>query len=50
MTALIVLLLLVALVSGGFGVANGLWWLLVIAAVLFVVSGFTGFYGRGHHH
>ena len=50
MTALIVLLLLVALVAGDFGVANGLWWLLVIAAVVFLVTGFTGYYGRGHHH
>jgi uncharacterized membrane protein YtjA (UPF0391 family) len=44
---LVVLLLLLALLFGGIGLAvEGLKWLLIIALVLFVVSFFTGFRGR----
>jgi hypothetical protein len=44
---LVIVLLLLALLLGGVGLAvEGLKWLLVIALVLFVVSFFTGFRGR----
>ena len=44
---LVVLLLLLALLFGGVGLAvEGLKWLLIIALVLLVVSFFTGFRGR----
>jgi hypothetical protein len=45
--ALVVLLLLLALVFGGVGLAvTGLKWLLIIALVLLVASFFTGYRGR----
>ena len=45
---LVVLLLLLALIVGGTGLlVEGLQWLLIIAAVLFVVSFFTGARSRG---
>ncbi|HEX7165482.1 MAG TPA: hypothetical protein VF230_00745 [Acidimicrobiales bacterium] len=44
---LVVLLLILALLFGGVGLAvEGLKWLLIVALVLFVVSFFTGFRGR----
>lgn len=44
---LVLLLLLLALLFGGIGLAvEGLKWLLIIALVLLVVSFFTGFRGR----
>jgi uncharacterized membrane protein YtjA (UPF0391 family) len=44
---LVVLLLLLALLFGGVGLAvEGLKWLLIIALVLLVVSFFTGYRGR----
>ncbi|MCB1000315.1 MAG: hypothetical protein KDB40_13550 [Acidimicrobiales bacterium] len=44
---LFVVLLLLALVIGGFGLlVEGLTWLLVIALILLVVGFFTGFRGR----
>ena len=44
---LFVVLLLLALVIGGFGLlVEGLTWLLVIAVILLVVGFFTGFRGR----
>lgn len=43
---LIVLLLLLALLLGGFGLfVEGLQWLLIIAVVLFIVSLFSGYRG-----
>ena len=48
MTALVVLLLVLALLVGGIGLlVKGLTWLLIIALVLFVVGAVTGFAGRG---
>jgi hypothetical protein len=48
---LVALLLILALLFGGFGLfAKGLTWLLIIALVLFVASAFTGWYSRGHRH
>ena len=45
--SLVVLLLVLALIAGGFGLfVEGLTWLLVIAGILFLVSLFTGFRGR----
>jgi hypothetical protein len=45
---LVVLLILLALIFGGVGLAaHALWWMLVIAAVLFVVGVFSGFSRRG---
>ena len=44
---LVLLLLLLALLFGGVGLAvEGLKWLLIVALVLLVVSFFTGFRGR----
>ena len=44
---LVLLLLLLALLFGGIGLAvEGLKWLLIIALVLLVVSFFTGYRGR----
>ena len=44
---LVVLLLILALLFGGVGLAvEGLKWLLIVALVLFVVSFFTGYRGR----
>jgi hypothetical protein len=41
---LVVLLVLLALILGGVGLAvHALWWMLIIAAALVVVSAFTGF-------
>jgi hypothetical protein len=52
---LVILLLILALVFGGFGLfVDGLLWLLIIAGVLLVVSAFTGYRTYGaradHHH
>ena len=48
MTALIVLLLLLALLVGGIGLfVKGLAWLLVIALVLLVIGAVTGIASRG---
>ena len=45
---LVVVLLLLALLFGGFGLfVEGLKWLLIIALVMFVASMFTGYRGRG---
>lgn len=45
---LVVLLLVLALLFGGLGLfVEGLKWLLIIALVLFLVSAFTGYRGRG---
>jgi hypothetical protein len=45
---LVVLLLLLALVFGGFGLfMEGLQWLLIIALVLVVASAIMGLMGRG---
>lgn len=45
---LVIALLLLALLFGGFGLfVEGLRWLLIIALVLFVVSALTGYRGRG---
>jgi hypothetical protein len=44
---LVILLIILALVAGGFGLlVEGLWWLLVIAGILFLVGIFTGWRGR----
>jgi hypothetical protein len=49
--ALVLALLLLALVFGGFGIAvAGLKWLLIIGIVLLVASVFTGWRGYGSHH
>jgi len=46
---LFVLLLIVALLLGGIGLAvHALWWMLIIAAVLVIASAVTGFGGRRH--
>jgi hypothetical protein len=45
---LVIALVLLALVLGGVGLAfEALWWLLIIALVLFVVGAITGVRGRG---
>ncbi len=45
---LVVLLIVLALVAGGFGLlVEGLTWLLIIAGILFLVGIFTGYRGRG---
>ena len=45
---IVALLLILALLLGGVGLfIEGLKWLLIIALVLFVVSLFTGWRGRG---
>ncbi len=45
--SLVVLLLVLALIAGGFGLfVEGLTWLLIIAGVLFLVGLFTGYRGR----
>jgi len=45
---LVVLLILLALIFGGVGLAaHALWWMLVIAAALFVAGVFSGFFRRG---
>lgn len=47
MTGLVIIILLLALLFGGLGlVVEGLMWLLIIAAVLFVVGALVGFSGR----
>lgn len=44
---LVVLLLILALLFGGFGLfVTGLKWLLIVALVLLVASFFTGYRGR----
>ena len=44
---LVLLLVIAALVLGGFGLlVEGLTWLLIIAGILFLVGVFTGFRGR----
>ncbi len=44
---LVVLLLILALIFGGFGLfVEGLKWLLIIALVLLIIGAFTGFRGR----
>ena len=48
---LVLLLLVLALVFGGFGLfAEGLKWLLIIGLVLLVASFFTGYRTYGHRH
>lgn len=50
---LIILLLVLALLFGGFGLfVKGLWWLLIIAAILFIIGAFSGYrtYAGGTHH
>lgn len=45
---IVVALILLALLVGGIGLlVEGLVWLLIIAAVLFVLGGVFGFRGRG---
>ena len=45
--SLVVLLLVLALIAGGFGLfVEGLTWLLIIAGILFLVGIFTGYRGR----
>jgi hypothetical protein len=45
---LVVLLVILALLLGGFGLAiKALWWLLVIAVVLLIVSAVFGYSRRG---
>jgi hypothetical protein len=45
---LVVLLLLVALILGGIGLAvHTLWWVLIIAAALALAGAFTGYGRRG---
>lgn len=45
---LVIVLLILALLFGGVGIAvQGLKWLLIIALVLLVVGAFTGYRGRG---
>lgn len=47
MTTLVAIILLLALLIGGVGLfVEGLFWLLVISLVLFVVSGVLSFTGR----
>lgn len=47
MTTAIVILLIIALLFGGIGLlVEGLFWLLIIGLVLFVVSAVMGFSGR----
>lgn len=44
----VLLLLILTLVLGGVGLAvHALWWVLIIAAALFVASAFTGYRRRG---
>jgi hypothetical protein len=48
MTALVLILLLLALLVGGIGLfVKGLTWLLIIAVVLIVIGAIAGFAGRG---
>jgi hypothetical protein len=48
MTAVIVILLVLALIAGGVGlVIEGLMWLLLIALLFVVVSAIVGFVSRG---
>jgi hypothetical protein len=45
---LVIALVLLALILGGIGLAvEALWWLLIIALVVFVVGAITGVRGRG---
>ncbi|MGH8895750.1 MAG: hydrophobic protein [Egibacteraceae bacterium] len=45
--SLVVLLLILALLFGGLGLfVKGLTWLLVVALILLLVGGFTGYRGR----
>lgn len=47
MTALVAIILLLALIFGGIGLfVKGLFWLFVVALVLFVVGGLVGYAGR----
>lgn len=49
--SIVIALLLLALLFGGFGLfVEGLKWLLIIALVLFVASFFTGYRTRTHTH
>lgn len=54
MVAAFIVLLVLALAFGGVGIAGGLSWLLILAAVLLIASFFTGYRGyytgRGHRH
>ena len=44
---LVILLLVLALIFGGFGLfVKGLTWLLIIAGILFLIGVFAGFRGR----
>jgi hypothetical protein len=44
---LVVLLIILALVLGGIGLlVEALWWLLIIALILFILGGITGWRGR----
>lgn len=48
MTPLVVLILILALIFGGVGLfVDALWWLLIIAAVLFLLSLASSAIGRG---
>ena len=45
---IVVSLLLLALVFGGVGLfVKGLWWLLIIAGILFIAGAFSGYRGYG---
>jgi hypothetical protein len=45
---LVLLLIIAALVIGGFGLlVEGLMWLVIIAGILFLIGVFMGFRGRG---
>ncbi len=44
---LVLLLIILAIIAGGFGfLVEGLMWLLIIAGILFLVGVFMGFRGR----
>lgn len=45
-----ILIVLLALLLGGVGLAyDALWWFLIIAVVLLIVGAFTGYSGRGRY-
>lgn len=45
---IVIVLLLLALIFGGIGLfVEAVWWLLIIALVLFVASVLSGFFTRG---
>lgn len=51
MSALVIVLLLLALAFGGVGLfVKGMFWLLIIAGVLFVAGLFSGYRGYAHRH